>query len=80
MISYGADSWVWCGTLFNGLAVMLFLGVVITAVVLAIHVRDARRSVPSAGADGGFDRAGQVPTSPGARGDADGDDVCRRLM
>lgn len=80
MMSYGGDSWVWCGALFNALAVVLFLGVVIAAVVLAIHVRDAGRSGPSAGADGGFARGGQVPASPGARADTDEDDFYRRLM
>ncbi|EFG79790.1 hypothetical protein HMPREF0591_0307 [Mycobacterium parascrofulaceum ATCC BAA-614] len=80
MMSYGGDSWVWCGALFNVLAVVVFLGVITAAVVLAMHVSGAGRSGPSAGADGGFGRAGHVPPSPGARGDAEEDDFYHPAM
>jgi uncharacterized membrane protein len=80
MMWYGGGGWGWCGGLLNVLAVVVFLGVVIAVVVLAIRVRGEGRSGPSAGADGGFARAGQVGASPGARGDTGEDDFHRRLM
>ena len=76
---YGGDGWAWCGVLLNVLAVAVFLGVVIAAVVLAVRVRGERRSDPPALGDSGFARAGPVP-SPGARSAMGDDDFNRRLM
>jgi hypothetical protein len=80
MMWYGADSWAWCVVLLNVLAVTVFLGVVIAAVVLAARVRGERPSHPSAPADNGFAPAGQVAASPGARNDIGRDNFYRRLM
>jgi len=77
---YGGDGWAWCAVLVNVLAVVVFLGVVIAAVVLAVRVRGEGRRDPSALGDSGFTRAGQVAASPGARNDMGGDDFYRRLM
>jgi hypothetical protein len=79
MMWYGGDGWAWCGVLLNVLAVAVFLGVVIAAVVLAIRVHSKRRSDPSALGDSGFARAG-LATSPGARHDLGDDEFHRRLM
>lgn len=38
MMSYGGDGWVWCSALFNTLGVMVILGVITAAVVLAVHL------------------------------------------
>jgi hypothetical protein len=80
MMGYGGDAWGWCGLLVNVLAVLVFSGVVIAAVVLAVRVRGDGRSDPPALGDNGFARAGQVAASPGARSDMGGDDFYRRLM
>lgn len=80
MMAYDGDGWVWCGVLFNVLAVVVFLGIITAAVVLAIHVSDAGRSGPSAGTDGGLGRPGQVPASLGGRGETEEQSVYRRLM
>jgi uncharacterized membrane protein len=77
---YGGDGWGWCGVILNVLAVVVFLGVVIAAVVLAVHVRGERRSDPAALGDSDFARAGQVSESPGARGDVGDNDFYRRWM
>jgi uncharacterized membrane protein len=77
---YGGDGWGWCGVILNVLAVAVFLGVVIAAVVLAVHVRGEGRSVPTTLGDSGFARAGQVAAPPGARGDMGDEDYFRRLM
>jgi hypothetical protein len=77
---YGGDGWGWCGVILNVLAVAVFLGVVIAAVVLAVHVRGEGRSGPAALEDSDFARAGQVAASPGARGDVGDDGLYRRWM
>jgi hypothetical protein len=66
---YGRDGWGWCGVIFNVLAVALFLGVIIAAVALAVHVRGGGQSDPTALDDSGFARAGQAAASSGARDD-----------
>jgi hypothetical protein len=80
MMWYGGDGWGWCGVIVNVLAVVVFLGVVSAAVVLAVRISGERQSDPSALGDNGFARAGQLAASPGARGDMGGDDFYRRLM
>lgn len=76
MMSYGGDGWVWCSALFNTLGVMVILGVITAAVVLAVRLGGAGRSGRSAGGDGAFARVG----SPHERGDAEEDEFYRRLM
>jgi hypothetical protein len=79
MMWYSADDWAWCGVLVNVLAVTVFLGILITIVVLAIRVHGEGRSDPAALRDGDFARVGQA-ASPGARGGPGEDDFHRRLM
>ena len=77
---YGGDGWAWCGVLLNVLAVAVFLGVVIAAVVLAVRVGDEGRNDPPALGDSGFAHAGHLASSPGARNDLGDDDFYHRLM
>jgi uncharacterized membrane protein len=76
MMWYGGDGWGWCALIVNVLAVVVFLGVIIAAIVLA--VRSAERSDVSAMGDTGSARAPEE--SPGVRGDMGDDDFYRRLM
>jgi uncharacterized membrane protein len=80
MMWYGGDGWGWCGVIVNVLAVVVFLGVIIAAVVLVVHARGEGRGDPSALGDNGSARTGQVAASPGARGNVGEDDFYRRLM
>ena len=80
MTWYGGVGWGWCGVLVNVLAAAMFLGAVIAAVVLAVHVRGEGRSDPSALGNSGFARTRHVATSRGARNDTGDDDFYRRLM
>jgi hypothetical protein len=79
MMWYGGNGWGWCGVVLNVLAVAVFLGVVIAAVVLAIRVRGDRRSDPPALGDNGFARTGQ-PAASGTHPDSGEDAFYRRLM
>jgi hypothetical protein len=76
MMWYGGDVWAWCALILNVLAVVVFLGVIIAAIVLA--VRSVERRGVSATPDAGSPRAPEV--SAGARGDMGDDDFYRRLM
>jgi uncharacterized membrane protein len=78
MMWYGGDGWAWCALIVNVLAVVVFLGVIIAAIVLA--VRTAERTDVSAMGDTGSARALEVPAARGARGDMGDDDFYRRLM
>ena len=80
MMWYSPDDWAWCGVLVNVLAVTVFLGILITIVVLAIRVHGEGRSDPAALRDGDFARVGQVAASPGARVAPGEDEFYRRLM
>jgi hypothetical protein len=81
MMWYDGDGWGWCGVILNVLAVAVFLGIVIAAVVLALRVRGEGRGDPSELGDNGFAQAGQPAASPSPRGDTGDDDLfSRRLM
>lgn len=80
MTWFGGHGWGWCGLIFNGLAMAVFWGAVVTAIVLAVHVLSRERSNPSAMTAAGSTRAeGGSPASL-ARGDLDNDEFYRRLM
>jgi uncharacterized membrane protein len=78
MMWYGGDGWGWCALIVNVLAVVVFLGVIIAAIVLA--VRSAERSDVSATGDTGSARAPEVLAARGAQGDMGDDEFYRRLM
>jgi len=80
MMWYGGDGWGWCALIVNVLAVVVFLGVIIAAIVLAVRFRSAERSDVSAMGDTGSARAPEVLAARGARGDMGDDDFYRRLM
>jgi uncharacterized membrane protein len=75
---YGGDGWGWCTHIVNVLALVVFLGVIIAAIVLA--VRRAERTDVSAMGYTGSARTPEVPAVRGARGDMGDDDFYRRLM
>jgi uncharacterized membrane protein len=72
MMWYGVDGWGWCALIVNVLAVVVFLGVIIAVIVLA--VRSAERSNVSATLDSGSARPPKVSAEHGARVATDDDD------
>jgi uncharacterized membrane protein len=78
MMWYGGDVWAWCALILNVLAVVVFLGVSIAAIVLA--VRSAERSDRSATGDAGSAQAPEVSAARGVRGDLGNHDFHRRPM
>jgi uncharacterized membrane protein len=78
MMWYGGDVWAWCALILNVLAVVVFLGVIIAAIVLA--VRSAERSGRSATGDAGSARAPEVFAAGDVRGEMGDDDIYRRPM
>jgi hypothetical protein len=77
---YGGDGWGWCAVIVNVVAVVVFSGAIIAAIVLAVRSRSGGRSDLSAPRDGGSTGAEGVLAAPGARGEMGNDDFYRRLM
>jgi uncharacterized membrane protein len=80
MMWYGGDGWGWCGVIVNVLAVVVFLGAIIAAIVLAVRFRSGGRTDLSAPRDSDSSRAEAVLAARGARSDVDNDEFFRRLM
>jgi putative membrane protein len=80
MMWYGADFWGWCGVIVNVVAVVVFSGAIIAAIVVAARLGSGERSDLSAPRDSGSSRAEAVLAARGARGGMDNDEFHRRLM
>jgi putative membrane protein len=80
MMWYGGDFWGWCGVIVNVVAVAVFLGAIIAAIVVAVQLGSGGRSDLSSARDSGSSRAEAVLAARGARGGMDNDEFHRRLM
>jgi uncharacterized membrane protein len=80
MTWYGRGGWGWCGSVFNDLAMAVFWGAVVIAVLLAVHYLITRRSNPSLMTVTGTTGAEGAPAVRPARGEMDNDEFYRRLM
>jgi putative membrane protein len=79
MTWYGRDGWGSCGSVFNDLAMAVFWGAVVTAILLAVHYLITRRSNQLLMTTGTTGAEGAAAVSP-ARGEMDNDEFYRRLM